>query len=159
MVARSATLVGERKPRFGIHVHHDDAARFGVGMQGVAVAERAYQKAVQYAKDRVQSRDLAGSAGPVAIINHPDVRRMLMSMRAQIEGARALAYVGAAMSDKAHHASDETVRKQNQAAYEYFGADHQKLVNRDVFECDIYWRASTRRYGLHRRNWRSTILS
>ena len=113
------TLVGEENRGLEYMFIMMNAARFGVGMQGVAVAERAYQKAVQYAKDRVQSRDLAGSAGPVAIINHPDVRRMLMSMRAQIEGARALAYVGAAMSDKAHHASDEGVRKQNQAAYEY----------------------------------------
>jgi len=113
------TLVGEENRGLEYMFIMMNAARFGVGMQGVAVAERAYQKAVSYAKDRVQSRDLAGSPGPVAIINHPDVRRMLMSMRAQIEGARALAYVAAAMSDKAHHASDEAVRKQNQAAYEY----------------------------------------
>ncbi|MBR7746588.1 acyl-CoA dehydrogenase [Undibacterium baiyunense] len=113
------TLVGEENRGLEYMFIMMNAARFGVGMQGIAVAERAYQKAVSYAKDRVQSRDLAGSPGPVAIINHPDVRRMLMSMRAQIEGARALAYVAAAMSDKAHHASDEAVRKQNQAAYEY----------------------------------------
>lgn len=113
------TLVGEENRGLEYMFIMMNAARFGVGMQGVAVAERAYQKAVQYAKDRVQSRDLAGSTGPVAIIHHPDVRRMLMSMRAQIEGARALAYVAAAMSDKAHHANDEAVRKQNQAAYEY----------------------------------------
>jgi hypothetical protein len=88
-------------------------------MQGVAVAERAYQQAVAYAKDRVQSRDLAGSSGPVTIIHHPDVRRMLMSMRAQTEGARALAYVGAGLSDIAHHHPDEATRKANLAAYEY----------------------------------------
>lgn len=113
------TLVGEENRGLEYMFIMMNAARFGVGMQGIAVAERAYQKAVSYAKDRVQSRDLAGSPGPVAIINHPDVRRMLMSMRAQIEGARALAYVAAAMSDKGHHASDEAVRKQNQAAYEF----------------------------------------
>jgi alkylation response protein AidB-like acyl-CoA dehydrogenase len=96
-----------------------NAARFGVGMQGIGVAERAYQKAVGYAKDRVQSRDLAGSPGPVAIIHHPDVRRMLMSMRGQIEGARALAYVAAALSDAAHHHPDEATRKFNHATYEY----------------------------------------
>ena len=99
------TLVGEENRGLEYMFIMMNAARFGVGMQGIAVAERAYQKAVSYAKDRVQSRDLAGSPGPVAIINHPDVRRMLMSMRAQIEGARALAYVAAAMSDKGHHAS------------------------------------------------------
>ena len=113
------TLVGEENRGLEYMFIMMNAARFGVGMQGVAVAERAYQKAVQYAKDRVQSRDLAGSAGPVSIIHHPDVRRMLMSMRAQIEGSRALAYVAAAMSDKAHHHADAEVRKQNQAAYEY----------------------------------------
>ncbi|MBC3808564.1 acyl-CoA dehydrogenase [Undibacterium seohonense] len=113
------TLVGEENRGLEYMFIMMNAARFGVGMQGVAVAERAYQKAVQYAKDRLQSRDLAGSPGPVSIIHHPDVRRMLMSMRAQIEGSRALAYVAAAMSDKAHHHADAEVRKQNQAAYEF----------------------------------------
>ena len=96
-----------------------NAARFGVGMQGIAVAERAYQHAVAYAKDRVQSRDLAGSAAPVAIIQHPDVKRMLMSMRSQIEAARALAYVAAGVSDLAHHHADAEVRAHNQAIYDY----------------------------------------
>jgi butyryl-CoA dehydrogenase len=96
-----------------------NAARFGVGMQGVGVAERAYQKAVVFAKDRMQSRDLSGSSGPVAIIQHPDVRRMLMTMRSQIEAARALAYVTAAASDAAHHHADEAIRAANQAFYEY----------------------------------------
>ena len=96
-----------------------NAARFAVGMQGVAVAERAYQKAVSYARDRVQSRDVVGSAGPVAIIQHPDVRRMLMTMRAHTEAARALAYVAAAASDAAHAHPDAEARRQNQAVYEY----------------------------------------
>ena len=72
-----------------------------------------------FAKDRVQSREVAGSPGPVAIINHPDVRRMLMSMRSQTEAARALAYVGAGLSDIAHHHADEATRKANLAVYEY----------------------------------------
>jgi hypothetical protein len=96
-----------------------NAARFGVGMQGIALAERAYQQAAAFAKERIQSRDLNGSAGPVAIINHPDVRRMLMSMRAQTEAARALAYVGAGISDIAHFHPDEATRKANLAVYEY----------------------------------------
>jgi butyryl-CoA dehydrogenase len=96
-----------------------NAARFAVGMQGISVAERAYQKAVGYARDRVQSRDLAGSAGPVAIIHHPDVKRMLMSMRAQTEAARALSYVTAAAFDAAHHHADETTRKANHAFYDF----------------------------------------
>ncbi|MGR2452518.1 acyl-CoA dehydrogenase family protein, partial [Salmonella enterica] len=88
-----------------------NAARFAVGVQGVAVAERAYQKAVAYARDRVQSRDVGGSSGPVAIIHHPDVRRMLMTMRAHTEAARALAYVAAAASDAAHAHPDQEARR------------------------------------------------
>jgi 3-(methylthio)propanoyl-CoA dehydrogenase len=96
-----------------------NAARFGVGMQGVAVSDRAYQQAVAYARDRVQSRDVGGSSGSVAIIRHPDVRRMLMTMRANTEAARALAYVAAAASDAGHYSPDADVRKQNMAVYEY----------------------------------------
>ncbi len=96
-----------------------NAARFAVGMQGIAIADRAYQKAVRFAHDRVQSRDLAGSDGPVSIIHHPDVKRMLLTMRAHVEGTRALAYVAAAASDAAHHTADEAVRKSKQAIYEY----------------------------------------
>jgi butyryl-CoA dehydrogenase len=113
------TLIGEENRGLEYMFIMMNAARFAVGMQGVAIAERAYQKAVQYAKERIQSRDLAGSAGPVAIIQHPDVRRMLMSMRSQTEAARALAYVAAAALDVAHHHPDDATRKANQAFYEY----------------------------------------
>lgn len=113
------TLVGEENRGLEYMFIMMNAARFAVGMQGIGVAERAYQKAVQYARDRVQSRDLAGSSGPVPIIHHPDVRRMLMSMRAHTEAARALAYVTAAAFDAAHHHADEAVRKANQSFYEY----------------------------------------
>ncbi len=113
------TLVGEENRGLEYMFIMMNAARFGVGMQGVGLADRAYQQAVAFAKDRVQSRDLAGSAGPVSIIHHPDVRRMLMSMRSQVEAARALAYVGAGISDVAHHHPDEAMRKANLAVYEY----------------------------------------
>ncbi len=96
-----------------------NAARFAVGMQGIAIADRAYQKAVRFAHDRAQSRDLAGSDGPVSIINHPDVKRMLLTMRSHVEGSRALAYVAAAAIDAAHHATDASVQAHNQAVYEY----------------------------------------
>ena len=96
-----------------------NAARFAVGMQGIAVSDRAYQQALAFAKDRLQSRDLAGSPGPVAIIQHPDVKRMLLTMKAHTEAARALAYCTAATSDLAHHSSDEAVRREQQAVYEY----------------------------------------
>ena len=96
-----------------------NAARFAVGVQGVAVAERAYQQAVAYARERLQSRDVAGSSGAVPIIRHPDVRRMLMTMRAHTEAARALACVAGAASDAGHHAADEATRRENMAIYEF----------------------------------------
>ncbi|HEU4621813.1 MAG TPA: acyl-CoA dehydrogenase, partial [Burkholderiaceae bacterium] len=96
-----------------------NAARFGVGLQGIGIAERAYQKAVQYARERVQSRDLAGSAGPVAIVHHPDVKRMLMTMRAQTEAARALAYWAASRRDIAHASTNPNEAREAQAFYEY----------------------------------------
>ena len=113
------TLVGEENRGLEYMFIMMNAARFAVGMQGIAVAERAYQKAVQYAKDRAQSRDLAGSTGAVSIIKHPDVRRMLMSMRAQTEAARALSYVTAAAFDAAHHHADAATKKANEAFYEF----------------------------------------
>jgi len=113
------TLVGEENRGLEYMFIMMNAARFGVGMQGIGLAERAYQKAVSFAKDRVQSRDLAGSAGPVSIIHHPDVRRLLMNMRSQTEAARALAYVGAGLSDIAHSHADADVRKATLGVYEY----------------------------------------
>jgi alkylation response protein AidB-like acyl-CoA dehydrogenase len=97
-----------------------NAARYAVGVQGIAIAERAYQKAVGYAKDRVQSRPVDGSLSAAApIIHHPDVKRMLMTMRAFTEGCRAMASVAAAAYDAAHHHPDAEVRKQNAAFYEF----------------------------------------
>ncbi|UQV45385.1 acyl-CoA dehydrogenase C-terminal domain-containing protein [Janthinobacterium lividum] len=113
------TLVGEENRGLEYMFIMMNAARFGVGLQGIGLAERAYQQAVAFAKDRVQSRDLAGSPAPVSIIHHPDVRRMLMSMRSQTEAARALAYVGAAISDVAHHHPEADVRAESLATYEY----------------------------------------
>jgi len=97
-----------------------NAARYAVGVQGIAVADRAYQKAAEFAKERVQSRPVDGSlpaAGP--IIHHPDVKRMLMTMRALTEGCRALSSVAAAAYDAAHHHPDAETRKQNQSFYEF----------------------------------------
>jgi butyryl-CoA dehydrogenase len=113
------TLVGEENRGLEYMFIMMNAARFGVGMQGIGLSEHAYQHALAYAKDRVQSRDLNGSPSGVAIINHPDVRRLLMNMRSQTEAARALAYVGAALYDAAHHSADADVRAENQAVYEY----------------------------------------
>jgi acyl-CoA dehydrogenase len=91
-------------------------ARLAVGLEGVAIAERAYQHAVTYARTRVQGRDIGVKSGDrVTIINHPDVRRMLMSMKAQVEAMRALAYTAASALDLANHHADAQKRAANQA--------------------------------------------
>ncbi len=109
-------LVGEENRGLEYMFIMMNAARFAVGMEGVAISERAYQRAVAYARDRIQSREVGGSgSASVAIIKHPDVRRMLMSMRAQTEATRALAYVVAAATDVAHHHPDEKERRRQQA--------------------------------------------
>ncbi len=113
-------LVGEENRGLEYMFIMMNAARYAVGVQGIAVAERAYQKAVQYARDRVQSRPVDGSiAGSASIIHHPDVRRMLMTMRAYTEGCRGMASVAAAAYDAAHHHPDAQVRKDNAAFYEF----------------------------------------
>ncbi len=113
-------LVGEENRGLEYMFIMMNAARYAVGVQGIAVAERAYQKAVQYARDRVQSRPVDGSvAGSASIIHHPDVRRMLMTMRAYTVGCRGMASVAAAAYDAAHHHPDAQVRKDNAAFYEF----------------------------------------
>ena len=113
-------LVGEENRGLEYMFIMMNAARYAVGVQGIAIADRAYQKAVQYANDRVQSRPVDGSVkGPATIIHHPDVRRMLMTMRALTEGCRAMASTAAAAYDAAHHHPDAEVRQQNQTFYEF----------------------------------------
>ena len=113
-------LVGEANRGLEYMFIMMNAARFSVGIQGLAIADRAYQSALTYAKERIQSRDVAArNPQPVAIIRHPDVRRMLMSMKAQIEAMRALAYVTAASLDLAHKSPDEAVRRQHRAFAEF----------------------------------------
>ncbi|MDR2852799.1 MAG: acyl-CoA dehydrogenase [Burkholderiaceae bacterium] len=113
-------LVGEENRGLEYMFIMMNAARYAVGVQGIAVAERAYQQALAYAKERVQSRPVDGSvAGSAPIIHHPDVRRMLMTMRALTEGCRAMACVAAAAYDAAHHGTDADARRQNQAFYEF----------------------------------------
>ena len=93
-----------------------NSARFSVGVQGYAVADRAYQSALQYARERVQSRDVASrNPAAVRIIEHPDVRRMLMVMKSQLEAMRALSYVTAASLDFADKHPDAAMRVQHKA--------------------------------------------
>jgi acyl-CoA dehydrogenase len=92
-------------------------ARFSVGMEGVGLSERAYQRAVDYARERVQGRPagIERQAKSATIIEHPDIRRMLMTMRAYTEAMRALGYVTAAAMDNARHARESAERAQHQA--------------------------------------------
>ena len=110
------TMVGEENRGLEYMFIMMNAARFNVGLEGLGDAERAYQRAVTYARDRVQGTEIGVRGGPkVAIIRHPDVRRMLMSMRARVEAMRALAYVTAAAQDHAHSNPDEAARRHAQA--------------------------------------------
>lgn len=113
-------LVGEENRGLEYMFIMMNAARYAVGVQGVAVSERAYQQAVAYARERVQSRPVDGSVkGSAPIIHHPDVRRMLMTMRALTEGTRATAITAAAAYDAAHRHPDTQARQHNQAFYEF----------------------------------------
>ena len=109
-------LVGEENRGLEYMFIMMNAARFGVGLEGVAACERAYQRARDYARDRVQCVETGVRGGPkVPIIRHPDVRRMLMTMRAYAEATRALAYVVGAAHDVATRHPDTAVRRRSQA--------------------------------------------
>jgi len=84
-------------------------ARFGVGVQGLGLADRAYQMALAYARDRVQGRDAVTGESGKPIIHHPDVKRMLLSMRARVMAMRALLYSAAGWFDIAHHHPDHAM--------------------------------------------------
>jgi alkylation response protein AidB-like acyl-CoA dehydrogenase len=86
-----------------------NAARINVGLEGVAISERAYQGAVAYARERVQSAPIGGKA-PVRIIEHPDVRRMLMTLRSTTQAIRAIAYFNASAVDLFHAETDEALK-------------------------------------------------
>ncbi len=109
------TLVGRENEGLKYMFIMMNAARFAVGIEGIALGEAAYQKALAYARDRVQGRDIAGSAASVAIIRHPDIRRMLMLMKSQNEAMRALAYTVAAAHDAAVRHPDKDERGRSQA--------------------------------------------
>jgi 3-(methylthio)propanoyl-CoA dehydrogenase len=109
-------LVGESNRGLEYMFIMMNLARFGVGLQGIGIAERAYQRAVAFARERVQSRDVCAPKAPsVPIIRHPDIRRMLLRMRSQIEASRALAMATAYAIDLSEAHPDEATRKVNKA--------------------------------------------
>ncbi|HEX9866366.1 MAG TPA: acyl-CoA dehydrogenase [Acidimicrobiia bacterium] len=89
-----------------------NAARVGVGMEGVAIGERAYQQALKFARERVQGRPIgSGASESVPIIEHPDVRRMLLTMKAYVEAMRSLLYVTAGEGDHMFHGETDDRRR------------------------------------------------
>jgi 3-(methylsulfanyl)propanoyl-CoA dehydrogenase len=111
-------LIGEENRGLACMFTMMNNARLLVGVQGVAIAERAYQHALAYAMDRKQGRPLGEELEPGemgAIIGHADVRRMLMTMKSQTEAARAICYANAVAIDKAHAATDDVSRAEGQA--------------------------------------------
>ncbi len=112
-------LVGEENNGLACMFTMMNNARLEVGMQGVSLSERAYQRALAYAQERVQGNAI-GQQGRVTIIHHPDVRRMLMQIRAIAEAGRALAYVTAAETDMAHHAESANAREKHQSRVDLF---------------------------------------
>ena len=86
-------------------------ARLGVGLQGVALGERAYQQALAYARERQQGRDALTGAALVTLDKHPDIRRMLLLMKSRVEAARALTYYTSGLLDRASHLEDAEARK------------------------------------------------
>ncbi len=108
-------LVGEENRGLEAMFVMMNDARFAVGLQGLSIAERSYQRALAYARERLQGRDPASGGAAVPIIRHPDVRRMLMLMKSQTEAMRALAYATAAAHDAALRHPDPVSRQDNQA--------------------------------------------
>jgi alkylation response protein AidB-like acyl-CoA dehydrogenase len=102
-------LVGEENQGMRYMFTMMNQARLEVGLEGLSVAERAYQHAAEYAKERIQGREL-GSHEPAPIIDHADVRRMLMTMKAYTEAMRCLLYDAVAAEDRMHRAQDEASR-------------------------------------------------
>ncbi len=112
-------LIGEEHHGMRYMFTMMNSARVAVGVEGLAVSEAAYQKALAYAKERLQGRAIGQKAGESSlIIEHPDVRRMLMTMRAYIEAMRGLLYLNAEAFDLAHHHPDEATKQANQELLE-----------------------------------------
>jgi hypothetical protein len=108
-------LVGEENKGLSYMFIMMNAARFSVGLEGVSIAERAFQRALAYARERMQGKDLVEGGKTVPIIRHPDVRRMLLLMKSQTEAMRALAYVVAAAMDAAQRTQNKDDRQKHQA--------------------------------------------
>ena len=153
------TLVGQENQGLAYMFVMMNAARYAVGMQGVAVAERAYQKASTFARERVQSRPVDGSTpGAAPIIHHPDVKRMLMTMRAYTEGCRAMAHGGRGRLRRRACAPRCRGAQAEPGLLRIHGAAGQGLQHRDEPGGHQPGRAGARRHGLHRGDRRGAVL-
>ncbi len=106
-------LIGEENQGMRYMFTMMNNARLSVGLEGLALSERSYQQALQYAQDRRQGRAVGASSGPSPIIDHADVRRMLMTMRAHIDAMRGILYANSVATDLAHHGADVDTRTFN----------------------------------------------
>ncbi len=105
-------LIGEENRGLTCMFTMMNNARLGVGLQGVAIAERAYQQALAYARERRQGKAPGSADGGMSpIVRHPDVKRMLIDMRAKTAASRAICYAVAVALDRAHRLGDAAVRK------------------------------------------------
>ncbi len=154
-------LVGEENRGLEYMFIMMNLARFSVGIEGVGIAERAYQRARAYARDRVQGRapGLDKTVPTATILQHPDVRRMLMTMKAQTEAMRAVAYVTGAAIDNAHRHPDADARKQPPGVRRSDDPDRQGLEHRARAGGHLPRRPGARRHGLHRGDRRRAALS
>ena len=126
-------------------------ARLGVGVEGVGIAERAYQQALGYAHERTQGRAIGAAPGTESpIIDHPDVQRMLLDMKSTIAAMRGLTYRNAEALDHAHHGADEDARTQGRRASRIAHPAVEELVHRHGCRARLHRRSDPRRHGLCR---------
>ena len=131
-------------------------ARQGVGIQGLGVAERSYQQAVPYAKERLQGTRSDGSRYP--IIEFPDVRRMLMVMKSATEAMRGLAYIAAAESDLEHNAKDPEKARKHALRVGLYTPIVKGWLTELSQETHLPGHAGARRHGLYRGNRQRPVL-
>ena len=152
-------LIGEENAGMACMFTMMNRARLAVGLQGVGIAERATQQALAYARERKQGRAAGMKATESApIIDHPDVRRMLLTMRALTQAARGICYAAAMAIDRSERSTDDAAR---QAAHTAGFAPHargQGVLDRHRQRGRFAWRAGAWRHGLYRGNRRGAVF-
>ena len=151
-------LVGEENRGLACMFTMMNQARLAVGIQGVAIAERAMQQAFAFARERKQGA-APGANGRGPIIEHPDVKRMLLTMRALTSASRAISYKCADAIDRAKHSADKTERAAAQEEANMLTPDRQGVLDRHRHRGRVHRRAGAWRHGFHRGNRRRAALS